>query len=385
MKKVLEIINLPGSAINFIGGQFKYLHEEGGYEMHLICSPGNDIEQFCKENGVKYYPVELRRQVSVYNDFVALWKIYNYIRTNKIDVVIAHQPKARLLSMIACVLTGVKHRIIFSHGIFHETMTGPKRRIFIQFDKVISGVATKVVCVSNYVKNKRIEDGIDKPSKQVILGKGSCNGIDTINKFNPTLIDPDVVKSKKTFYGINENDFVVGFCGRLVKDKGIIELVEAFKTLQEMYPEKSIKMLIIGQPEIRDGLPKETLAFLKESKDVVFTGRIPFSEIQAYYMLMDVLVLPTHRDGFGMVAIEASAMERPVIVSDFTGSAETIEEGVTGLYIDKTPQSIVKAVEKCFDRDFATQLGQNGREFVCKNFEHTIIRIHVLKLLDELN
>lgn len=101
-------------------------------------------------------------------------------------------------------------------------------------------------------------------------------------------------------------------------------------------------------------------------------------------MLMDVLVLPTHRDGLGMVAIEASAMERPVIVSDFTGSAETIQEGVTGLYIDKTPQSIVKAAEKCFDKDFAKQLGQNGRKFVCENFEHTEVRKHVLKLLDEL-
>ncbi len=384
MKRVLEIINLPGSAINFIGGQFKYLREEGGYEMHLICSPGGGIESFCQENGVHYHPIELRRQVSVWRDVIALWKICKYIKTNHIDIVIAHQPKARLLGMIACMLTGVKHRIIFSHGILYETMTGLKRWLIIQNEKITSSLATRVVCVSHYVKDQRIKDGVDKPSKQVILGRGSCNGIDTINKFNPQLIDKDLVEAKRIYYGINSNDFVVGFCGRLVKDKGIIELVDAFNMLKESHPDKRIKMLIVGPPEIRDGLPKETLAFLKESKDVVSTGRIPFSEIQMYYMLMDVLVLPTHRDGFGMVAIEASAMERPVIVSDFTGSAETIEEGVTGLYIDKTPQSIVKAVEKCFDKDFAKQLGQNGRKFVCENFEHTEVRKHVLKLLDEL-
>ena len=233
MKKVLEIINLPGSAINFIGGQFKYLREEGGYDMHLICSQGEDVESFCKENEVHYYPVELRRQVSVWKDIVALWKICKYIKTNHIDIVIAHQSKARLLGMIACVLTRVKHRIIFSHGILYETMTGVKRWLIIQNEKLTSCLATKVVCVSHYVKNQRIKDGVDKPSKQVILGRGSCNGIDTINKFNPNLIDKDLIEAKRLYYGINRNDFVVGFCGRLVRDKGVIELIEAFEELKE--------------------------------------------------------------------------------------------------------------------------------------------------------
>ena len=384
MKRVLEIINLPGSAINFIGGQFKYLHDEGGYEMHLICSPGGGIEAFCQENGVHYYPVELRRQLSLMKDIRAFIKICRYIRQNKIDIVIAHQPKARLLSMIASVLTGVRHRIIFSHGILYETMTGLKRWLIMLNERFVSCMATKVICVSRYVKDRRLKDKIDKPSKQIILGRGSCNGIDTINKFNPNLINQDLIKAKSIFYGINNNDFVVGFCGRLVKDKGIIELVEAFEKLKEKHPEKHIKLLVIGQPEIRDALPSKTITYLKESKDVIFTGHIPFNEIQMYYMLMDVLVLPTHRDGLGMVAIEASAMEKPIIVSDYTGCAETIEENVTGLYIDKTPQSIVKAVEKCFDDDYAKQIGRHGRQFVCDNFEHTQVRKHVLNLLNSL-
>ena len=382
MKKVLEIINLPGSAINFIGGQFKYLREEGGYDMHLICSQGEDIESFCKENEVHYYPVELRRQISVWKDIVALWKICKYIKTNHIDIVIAHQSKARLLGMIACVLTRVKHRIIFSHGILYETMTGVKRWLIIQNEKLTSCLATKAVCVSHYVKNQRIKDGVDKPSKQVILGRGSCNGIDTINKFNPNLIDKDLIEAKKLYYGINCNDFVIGFCGRLVRDKGVIELIEAFEELKERHTDKHIKLLVVGEPEIRDSLPFQTIASLKESKDIIFTRHIPFCEIQMYYMLMDVLVLPTHREGFGMVAIEASAMRIPVVVSDYTGCAETIKENITGLYIDRTPKSIVNAVEKCFDKDFANQLGQNGRKFVCENFEHKLIRQHVLMLLN---
>lgn len=384
MKHVLEIINLPGSAINFIGGQFKYLREEGGYDMHLICSPGGGIESFCQENGVHYHPIELRRQVSLWKDVIALCKICKYIKSNQIDIVIAHQSKARLLGMIACALTGVKHRIIFSHGILYETMTGVKRWLITQNERFTSSLATTVVCVSHYVKDRRSKDKIDKPSKQVILGKGSCNGIDTINKFNPNQLDDNDIRDLKNKYGLASNNFVIGFCGRLVKDKGIVELVEAFEKLKEIHPEKHIKLLVIGQPEIRDALPSKTITYLKESKDVIFTGHIPFDKIQIYYMLMDVFVLPTHRDGFGMVAIEASAMEKPVIVSDYTGCAETIEENVTGLYIDKTPQSIVCAVEKCFNSSYAKQLGQNGRKFVCENFEHNLIRQDVLRLLNQL-
>lgn len=382
MKKVLEIINLPNSAINFIGGQFRFLSEEGGCEMFLICSPGCDIEEYCKENGVKYFPVVLERQLSLWKDFKALWQICRYIKRHHIDVVIAHQAKARLLGMFAGILTSVPNRVIFAHGIVYETMTGIKRWIIMQNDRLVSSMATKVVCVSNYVKNVRLRDKIDKPEKQLVLGRGSCNGIDTINKFNPSLIDKEELLALRQLYCLPKDCFVIGFCGRLVRDKGVVELVEAFEMLSNKYINTSFKLLIIGQLEVRDALPQNIVQILKNNSDIVYTGPVPFDVIQKYYMLMDVLVLPTHREGFGMVAIEASAMERPVIVSDYTGSAETILENITGLFIDKTPQSIVCAIEKCFDKDFSKKLGKAGRHFVCENFEHKIIRKHVLDLID---
>jgi len=384
MKRVLEVINLPGSAINFIGGQFKYLRKEGGYDMHLICSPGAGIESFCQENDVHYYPVELQRQLSLKKDIKAFIKICRYIRQNKIDVVIAHQPKARLLGMIACVITRVRHRIIFSHGILYETMRGLKRWLVMQNEKITSSIATKVICVSQYVKEFRLADGIDRPSKQVILGRGSCNGIDTINKFNPSLVDDNVIEELRNKYGLSQNDFIIGFCGRLVRDKGVIELISAFNILIEHHPDISIKLLIVGEAEKRDGLPQETFDTLNNGKGIVYTGAVNYSEIQNYYMLMNVLVLPSHRDGLGLVAIEASAMEIPVLVSDYTGCRETIIPNETGLYINKDPMSIVRAVEVCFNARYAKQIGRHGRQFVCDNFEHTQLRKHVLNLLNSL-
>lgn len=381
IKRILEIINLPSSAINFIGGQFKYMHEEGGCEMHLICSPGGGIESFCEENHVKYQPVQLKRQVSIFDDTKALVQICKYIKKNKIDVVIAHQAKGRLLGMVASLLMGVRYRVIFAHGVLYETKTGASRKLLILNDKFVSWIATKVVCVSQFVKETRLKDGIDKPEKQVILGKGSCNGIDTCNKFNPSLINPIEIENIKNKLNIELSDFIIGFCGRLVKDKGVIELVSAFQILTNNHPEKSLKLLIIGDPENRDALPQDTLYYLKHTNNVIFTGKVPFDDIQKYYVLMDVLVLPSHREGFGMVAVEASAMEKPVIVSDYTGCAETIIPNETGLYINQNPETIVKAIEKCFNPDFAQHLGKSGRIFVSENFEHTQIRKYVLDLI----
>lgn len=381
MKKILEIINLPSSAINFIGGQFKYLREEGGYELHLICSPGGGIEEFCLENGVKYHPVELNRQVSIKQDIHALKDICAYIKKEHIDIVIAHQSKGRLLGMLASSLTGVKHRVVFAHGVVYETMTGLKRWLMKQNDRFVSLLADKVVCVSQYVCDKRAEDRIDRKGKRVLLGKGTCNGLDTITKFNPELVKKDEVDELRKKFGISREDFVIGFCGRLVRDKGIIELVEAYKCLLMKYQEKKMKLLIMGNPEKRDGLPADTLEYLESEKSIIYTGYIPFAEIQKYYLLMSVLVLPTHREGFGMVAVEASAMGIPAIVSDYTGCKETIVPNETGLYINKSPESIVRAVEACFDVKYAQQLGANGRQFVTKNFEHMQVRKYVLELI----
>ena len=371
MTKILEIINLPSSAKNFIGGQFKYLHEKGGFEMHLICSPGDNIEDFASQNNIHYYPVNLSRQLSPWRDLKSLCCIVRYLRRNKIDMVIAHQAKARLLGMIACSIARVPHRIVFAHGILYETMTGIKRTLVKLNDKYVSWLADKVVCVSKYVANFREKDHIDKSGKTIILGNGSCNGIDIEQKFNPDRISPIEIAELKSNFGIDENQFVIGFVGRLVRDKGVIELNESFRFLRKRHPKQKITLLVIGEPEFRDSLPTSTLEYLRNGEDIIFTGQVPFSKIQTYYMLMNVLVLPTHREGLGMVALEAEAMGVPAIVSGYTGSAETVINGKTGYNIDKTPESIICAVEKLLDKASAAAMGEKGREFVSKHFSHT--------------
>lgn len=383
MKRILEIINVPGSAQNFIGDQFSYFQENGKYEMHLICSPGSDIENFAKKHKTSFFPVQIDRRPSPWRDLKALYKIYRYIRKNKIDIVICHQEKSRLLGTVGAWLNRVPVRIIYAHGVLLDTMQGLKRRFFLVEGKLVSRLAHKIVCVSPSVMTRRMEIGMDKPEKQVLIGKGTCNGIDTKNKFNPALYSKSIKSEMRTELGLDDNDFVVGFCGRIVRDKGITELCKAMEILVRRHPEKSIKLLVIGAFEKRDAVPVATAVFLQDSPMVKFTGRVPFEDIQKYYSPMDVIVLPSYREGFGLTTVEAGAMGVPAIVSRSTGCVDSIIENETGVYCDIDPNDIADKIELFFDKKYASEMGIKAREFVKANFEHKDVMQNTLNFINE--
>jgi len=382
MKHILEIINLAGSARNFIGDQFSYFRKQGGYEMHLICSPDNVADSFAQKHNIHYFPVDIARTPNPKRDLIALWKIYQYIRRNKIDIVISHQEKSRLLGTLAAWFCRVPVRIIYAHGVLLDTMHGLKKFFFLIEGKIVSMMAHKIVCVSPSVMKRRAALGIDKPEKQVLIGNGTCNGVDTVDKFNPILVTNEKRFEIKERLGINENDFVVGFCGRLVRDKGVAELVEAVKILSKRFPEKSIKLLVIGSFEKRDALPQSTVEFLQKSPHVIFTGPIPYDDIQLYYTPMNVLILPSYREGFGLVTIEAGAMGIPAIVSRSTGCIDSIVEGKTGLFTDIDPNDIADKIEIFFDNNFARRLGDNACRYVKVFFEHRDVLRKTLEFIN---
>ncbi len=141
---------------------------------------------------------------------------------------------------------------------------------------------------------------------------------------------------------------------------------------------------MIGYPEKRDALPDETLDFLKSSDHVVFTGKVNYSEIQNYYSVMDAFILPSYREGFPTVALEASAMELPMIVSRSTGCIDSIIENETGVYCDIRPESIAGAIEGFFDKEKAHRYGEAGRRFVLEHFEHTIVKENMLAFVNKV-
>lgn len=384
MKRVLEIMPLAHSAMEFVGDQLSFFKEQGGYDMHLVCTPADGINEFVKREGVTYYPMVIPRTIEPLQDIKNMWRIFRYVRKNKIDVVIGHQSKGILYGMLPSKLGGAKYRVVLAHGVLEDTMTGLKQKIFATENKLMSSFATHVLCVSPSVMRRRVELGIDKPDNQCILGKGTCNGVDALNKFNPQNVQPSITASIREKYGLKDDDYIVGFCGRLVRDKGITELAGAIKLLKEHHSDVPVKLFVIGNLEKRDALPDETVNFLKESDDVIFTGRVDYSEIQNYYTVMDAFVLPSYREGFPTVVLEASAMGLPLIVSRSTGCIDSIIENETGVFCDITSESIAEAILTFVDREKAHRFGQAARRFVVENFEHNKVKALMLDLLNDI-
>lgn len=385
MKKILSVITLESSAESFIGDQLSFFQKKGDYECHIICSPSPRLESFASSQGIISCPVEIERLPSLIKDIKAFFAILKYMRNNHFDVLIAHSfPKACLLSMTAGKIAGIPHRIEVAHGALQEGLHGMMKKFVILSEKHNARLAEVIVSVSHSVAKRRQQDRIERPEKQVILSKGTSNGIEANRKFNPKYVDSDIMATERTRLGIKAGDFVIGYCGRLVRDKGIVELIDCFKILKNKHKERSIKLLIIGNPEERDALPQPTLDYIKETQDVVFTGRVPYDIIQNYYMLMDVFVLPSYREGFPTVVLEASAMERPVITTKKTGCIDSIVENETGLFVNIEGSSIADGVEQFFDKENAKRMGVNGRKWVIENFEHTVVREAMLELINKL-
>ena len=310
MPKILNVVCVFFSIPSFFGDQLSYFTKKG-YNIHLSCSSSNKLFLYAKERGCSAVEIQIDRKFSIWQDLIALWKLYNYIKKEKFDIVSGHTPKGGLLSMIAAYIAGVHKRIFFRHGLVYETKTGISRLILINAERVASLLATKVVCVSPYLIERSLQDHLTSKEKMI------------------------------------------------------------FQTLDKQY--NNLRLLLVGPLEERDALPNEIVQIIKNHPRIIFTGLIE-DNIQYYYSLMDILVLCTHREGFGTSILEASSMEKPVLTTSHSGSRDAIINEQTGYYIEMTATSLIEKISFYINNpEIKFKHGMNGRSFVLKNFEQEII------------
>lgn len=229
-----------------------------------------------------------------------------------------------------------------------------------------------------------IKDHLNKEDKQSVIGRGTCGGIDAINHFNPELVSTDKLDELRKQLSLDDAGIVFGFCGRLCKDKGIPELIEAFKIYRNKHPKEKPKLLLVGGFDARDILDEKTKTMISNDKDIVVAGYVEKSTIPYYYSLMDVFVFPSHREGFGMCAIEASAMEKPVLVSHAHGCEDSIIENETGIYIDLAPESINEGMEQMTDAKLRFSLGKAGRQMVMQYYDWRVMWPMIMDLYQKI-
>ena len=380
--KSLHVFTVISTPISFFDEQFKFLSTHG--QQICVVSSSEEDSTFSERNSITYRQIDIKRKISPFSDVKVIVSLVRLIRQEKFDIVVGHTPKGAMVAMIAAKLAGVKTRIYYRHGLIYTTATGLKRTIFKTVERLTALLATNIINVSPSLCQLAVKDKLNSDAKQTVIGCGTCGGIDTIDTFNPAKVSVDTVSALRHTLGIPDGAFVVGFCGRLCHDKGIIELIDGFGWFNQAHPEIDARLLLVGPYDARDILPQYIKDEIESNPLIIAPGAVSHHYLPNYYSLMDVFVFPSYREGFGMTVIEASAMRLPILVSRSHGCVDSIREDVTGRYIDLTPESIATSLIEMLNPELRQRLGDAGRDFVTVNFERTAMWPKILDFYKEI-
>ncbi len=365
--RLIRTSTVPGSLNTFCRGLLRELQEQDGYEMVAVSSPGDALREIEEREGVRTVAIPMERHISPLKDLKSLFGLIRVFRREKPTMVHSMTPKAGLLSMMAAWFCRVPVRVHTFTGLVFPTATGLTQKILILTDRITCACATHIVPEGEGVKNDLISYRITKKPMKV-LGHGNVRGIDLAH-YNPEQpeVQADAAKIRKP--GI----FTFIFVGRLVRDKGINELVEAFERLNKEYPKT--RLLLVGpqEPEL-DPLKPETIAKIDNNKNIEAVGQQ--SDVRPWLAASDVFVFPSYREGFPNVVIEAGAMCLPSIVTDINGSREIIIEGKNGAIIPPRDADALYMAMKSFLEypDIRTKMATNARPLIASRYEQSYVR-----------
>jgi glycosyltransferase involved in cell wall biosynthesis len=366
VKKVFRISTVPMSLNILLKGQLAFLNKH--FSITAVSGSGKNLEEVKIREGVNVYPISMVREISLIKDLFSLIKLYSYFKKEKPLIVHSITPKAGLLSMLAAKFAKVPIRMHTFTGLIFPTRTGLMQNLLIRMDQILCWAATNVYPEGNGVKQDLIDYKItSKPLK--ILANGNVNGID-LDYFNPTSFSDHEINLSRNKHNINNDDFVFVFVGRLVGDKGINELIEAFEGIDN----KNAKLLLVGSFENElDPLEKETLSTIKTNPNIISVGYQ--TDVRAYFAISDALAFPSYREGFPNVVMQAGAMGLPSIVTDINGCNEIIEEGTNGIIIP--PKDVVALknamLEMIENKELYNHLKSNAREMITSRYEQRIV------------
>lgn len=366
---LVHITTIPVS-LSFLKGQVGHMQAKG-LEVHAISSPGKLADEFAQREGVVMHPVEMQRRITPLLDLRALYRIRQTLQALRPQIVHSHTPKGGLLGMVGAWLAGVPVRIYHVHGLPLATAGGYKKLLLWWSERVSCLLAHQVFCVSRSLQKMVIENGICPAEKIKVLLNGSINGVDAISVFNPNRIGTRIGQETHAKYGISPGDLVMGFVGRIVRDKGVIELVESWKILHEEFPQ--LHLFLVGHFEPYDPIPSEVKDLLHGDSHIHLTG---YSyDMAPLYAAMDILVLPSYREGLGLVALEASAMGLPVVATCIPGCMDAVVDGVTGTLIPPCDaQALAGAIRTYLNQpELCHRHGKAGRERVLRDFRPVLI------------
>ena len=365
--KIIRTSTVPGSLDTFCRGLLSELQQECGYEVVAVSSPGDRLDTLAAREGVRTVSVPMERHISPLKDLKSLWRLVRVFRRERPTMVHSMTPKAGLLSMMAAWICRVPVRLHTFTGLVFPTATGLTQKILVFTDRLTCACATHIVPEGEGVRNDLTSYRITaKPLK--VLGHGNVRGID-LERFDPSL--PEVIDSAAKIR--KEGVFAFIFIGRLVRDKGINELVLAFTELNREIPDTRLILVGEQEPEL-DPLSPETLENISGCASIEAVGRQ--NDVRPWLAASDALAFPSYREGFPNVVIEAGAMGLPSIVTDINGSREIVSHGVNGVIIPtRDRDALLTAMRNMIgQREDTAKMATAARPMVAGRFEQSFVR-----------
>lgn len=365
--RILRTSTVPGSIETFCNGLLKELQTTEGYEVVVVSSPGEEMETIARREGVRCVAVPMQRHIAPLQDLKSLWGLIKVFRREKPDIVHSITPKAGLLSMMAAWICRVPVRLHTFTGLVFPTAIGIKRQILMFTDRLTCFCATHIVPEGEGVKSDLIKNRIThKPIR--VLGHGNVRGID-LRHYDPRLPEVKAEAAKIRKEGI----FTFVFVGRIVGDKGINEIVDAFERLRKEIP--SVRLLLVGKYEADlDPISPAASRIIDTDSNIEAVGQQ--NDVRPWMAAADALVFPSYREGFPNVVIEAGAMGIPAIVTDINGSREIIIEGENGLIIPpRNADALYTAMKEMVVNDALREsMASKARKLVADRYEQSYVR-----------
>jgi glycosyltransferase involved in cell wall biosynthesis len=331
-----------------------------GFAVTLVSAPGESLDRIAREEGVTAYPLSMRRGIAPFADFVAFLTVCRILLRLRPVITDFSTPKAGLLGNIAAWLLRIPHRVYTLRGLKLEGTAGSKRILLLWLERVAAWCAHSVLCNSTSLRSVAGSLRIAPRDKLHLLGDGSSNGVD-LDRFSPG------ASHVRAELGIPPGDLVIGFVGRLTRDKGIPELLEAFEVILTKHP--NCWLLLVGWfDKADDRLPSPWQGYIRQHPRIHHTGFV--ADTVPYYRAMNLFILPTRREGFPNAALEASACGLPVISTESTGARDAVIPEVTGLRIPPgVPEAIVEAALRLLSNQaMRKRMGEAGRSWVRESY-----------------
>lgn len=362
--KLVHITTVPIS-LGFLRGQVGFMKNRG-FEVLAISSPQPALWEFGASEGIEVRAVEMPRRITPIRDLLSLVRLWRTLRRIRPTIVHSHTPKGGLLGTVAAWLAQVPVRIYHVHGLPLTTATGYKRLLLRWSEVVACRLAHEVLCVSHSVRSEAVAARLCPPGKIKVLLNGSINGVDADCTFDPARVTRQDGLRVRSALGIPEDAVVIGFTGRIVRDKGMMELVQAWRGLREDFA--SARLLIVGDYEPQDPVGSDVREVFEHDERVHLAGQI--QDTPKYYAAMDIAVLPTYREGFPLTIMEAASMELPIVATQVPGCVDAVRDGETGILVPPRDATALANALRVYlsDPELRIRHGKASREIMLRDF-----------------